>query len=348
MYPGKKFWAILLFSWCTALYAQQTTVFSDANASYKRGVDFYERGLPAQARREFQETIDLLLPVNEASAEMLRTRARLYLSKCSVEMESREGERNTLEFIRETRPDPEYKLALADLGDYYFNTGKYKEALTYFGQLPASGLQKKQSEQVYFRRGYAHFVLKQYPLAKPFFEALKNEKSSPYFAPANYYLGFCLFNEGNYNQAYQALTAIENEEAYSQELPYLQGQILFAQRRFPEVAQKLQGKANDPRVANRKEINQLVGQSLFEMGKFKEALPYLENYAAASSKLREEELYQLGFAQYQEKKYQAAILNFQPLSSANSIVGQNAMFYLANCYLQTGDKNGAFNALGSA
>lgn len=348
MYPGKTIWVVLFLSGWTALTAQQTSVFSDARASYKRGLDFYENGLPAQARREFQETIDLLLPVNEAGAEMLRTRAKLYLSKCAVEMGNRDGERKTLEFIREISPDPEYKLALADLGDYYFNNRRYEDALRYYGQLPSSGLPKKQMEQIRFRQGYTNFVQKRYPQAKPYFELLKDEKSSAYYAPANYYLAFCFFNEGSYDKAYQALTAIDNEEAYKQEMPYLQGQILFAQQRFAEVVQKLRAKANDTRVANRKEINQLVGQSLFEMRNYKEALPFLEYYAASSSKLREEELYQLGFTQYQEKKYQSAIGNFRPLSSANSIVGQNAMFYLANCYLQTGDKNGALNALGTA
>ena len=348
MYPGKKFWFILVLSGWTALYAQQTTIYSDAQEAYKRGMEFYENGLPAQARREFQETVDLLLPLNEAEAEMLRTQAKLYISKCSVDMGTRDGERKTLDFIREVRPDPEYKLALADLGDYYFNNRRYDDAIKYYGELPSSALPKRQMEQIRFRQGYANFVQKRYPQAKPHFESFKNEKSSPYFAPANYYLGFCFFNEGNYDQAYRVLTEIENEAAYKQEMPYLQGQILFAQRRFEEVVQKLASKANDTRVSNRKEINQLVGQSLFEQNKYKEALPYLEYYAASSSRLREEELYQLGFTQYQEKRYQSAIGNLRPLSSANSIIGQNAMFYLANCYLQTGDKNGALTALGSA
>lgn len=348
MYSGKIAWSLFfLLSWA-ALSAQQTSVYSDAQAAYKRGVEYYDNGLPAKARREFQQTLDLLLPVNEAEAKMLRTRAQLFIAKCSVVMEARDGEMKALEFIRNIRPDPEYKLALADLGDFYFNSRRYEEALRYYDQIPAVGLPKKQMEQIRFRQGYAHFLQKRYPQAKPNFQYLQNETSSPYFAPANYYLGFCFFQEGNYDQAYKCMAAIENDPTYKQEMPYIQGQILFAQRRFQEVVTKLRTKANDPRVANRKEINQLVGQSLFEQNNYKEALPFLEYYAANSSRLREEELYQLGFAQYQEKKYPAAIGNLRPLSGANSLIGQNAMFYLANCYLQTGDKNGALNALATA
>ncbi|MFZ4427571.1 MAG: tetratricopeptide repeat protein [Saprospiraceae bacterium] len=348
MYSGKTAWSLFFLLCWAAMGAQESSVYSDAQAAYKRGVEYYDNGLPAKARREFQQTLDLLLPVNEAEAKMLRTRAQLFIGKCSVVMKTRDGEMKALEFIRNIRPDPEYKLALADLGDHYFNSRRYDEALRYYDQIPAVGLPKKQMEQIRFRQGYAHFSQKRYPEAKGNLQALQNEPASAYFAPANYYLGFCFFQEGNYEQAYKCMTAVENDPAYKQEMPYIQGQILFAQRRFQDVVNKLRTRANDPRVSNRKEINQLVGQSLFEQGNYKEALPFLEYYAANSSRLREEELYQLGFAQYQEKKYPAAIGNLRPLSTANSLIGQNAMFYLANCYLQTGDKNGALNALATA
>ena len=74
----------------------------------------------------------------------------------------------------------------------------------------------------------------------------------------------------------------------------------------------------------------------------------MEEYNQRSSKLREEELYQLGFAQYQTGNYKNAVQSLKPLTTANSPIGQNAMFYLADCYLKLGNKLSALTSLATA
>ena len=339
---------LFLFLGSAAIQGQQTSVYTDAQKAFKQGLQFYENGLLAKAKREFQKTTDLLLPVNEAEAGMLRTQAQLYQAKCAVQLELKDGEATTLNFIRSMRPDPEYQQALVDMGDFYFNNRRYEEALDYYAEIPASGLPRDQMAQVRFRQGYAHFAKKEYTAAKSYLKDISADAESEYHAPSNYYLGVCYFYEGDYNQAYRAFSVVEKVPEYKNELPYIQAQILFAQRKFDEVIAKAGPLTNDPRASNLKEIRQIVGQAYFEKGDYKNALPHLEYYASRSSKLREEELYQVGFAQYQEKKYQEAIRNLKPLSTANSPIGQNAMFYLANCYLQLGDKNNALATLRTA
>ncbi len=340
--------SVLLLGGLLSAHAQQTSVFSEAQRAFKEGNRYFADGLLAKAKREYQKTLDLLLPVQEAEAEMLRTQARLNIAKCGVRLESKDGETTTLQVIRSLHPDPEYQQALADMGDYYFNNKRYDEALDYYAQIVSSSLPKAQMAQMKFRQGYSHFAKKEYTTAKSFFKEVNADNTSDYFAPASYYLGLCYFYEGDYERAYAALSAIEEHKDYKSEMPYIQAQILFAQRKFDEVIRKTAPVANDTRTANLREIRQLLGQSYFEKGEYQNALPHLEFYASKATKLREEELYQIGYAQYQERKYQEAIRNFKPLSSAKSPIGQNAMFYLANCFLQLGDKNSALTALNAA
>lgn len=331
-----------------SLWAQQTSVFTEAYRAFVRGDELFKDGLLAPAQIEFQKTLDLLLPVQDAEAVMLTTQARLQLAKCSVRLGAKDGEATTLQLIRSLHPDPAYQQALVDLGNFYFNNKRYEDALNYYARIPSGTLPKAQMDQVQFRQGYATFVKKQYTTAKSFFLEMASQANSEYAAPANYYLGLCYFFEADYDKAYQSFQRIENHADYKNELPYIQAQILFAQRKFDELIQKTASLVNDTRTANLKEIRQLVGQSYFEKGDYPNALPHLEFYASNASKMREEELYQVGYAQYQMKKYQDAIRNFKPLSIANTSIGQNAMFYLANCYLQLGDKNSALNALATA
>ena len=51
------------------LMAQATTVFTEANLSYKRGEDFFNKGVYGYAMTEYKHAIDLLRPANEPSWE---------------------------------------------------------------------------------------------------------------------------------------------------------------------------------------------------------------------------------------------------------------------------------------
>lgn len=338
---------LLLFA-VVQVQAQQTSVFTDANIAFKRGLDFYEQGLLGKAKREFQSTIELLRPIDEAEAELLRSKAELLQAKCAVRLELPEGEQLTLNYIREKKPDPEYDKALIDIANYYFNERKYDEALAYFEQIPNTGLSKEQLAEVRFKQGYAHFRKEDYNKAKTFFRDISRDRSSEYYMQTNYYLGLCYFFEGNYSQAVNNFNVVANDSKYNRDVPFYVAQIYFAQRQWDQLVNYLEPKIYDTRLRNRKELNQLLGQAYFEKEEYEAALPYLEEYNQKSSKLREEELYQLGYAQYKTGKYRKAIQSLKPLTTADSPIGQNAMFYLADCYLKTGNKLNALTSLAAA
>lgn len=330
------------------LPGQQTTVFTDANRAYKRGMEFYEAGVLAKAMREFQQTIELLRPLDEAEAELLRSKAELYKAKCAVRMELPQGEQLTLNYIREKKPDPEYDKALIDIANYYFDERKYDEALEYFNQIPNTGLSKTQLAEVRFKQGYAYFRKENYRQAKTYFRDISRDRNSDYYTQTNYYLGLCYFFEGNYAEAVSSFMQVSNDRKYSRDIPHYIAQIYFAQRKWDELIEYVEPKIYDNRLRNLKELNQLLGQAYFEKGDYEKALPFLEEYNQRSRKLREEELYQLGFAQYQTGDYRAAVQSLKPLTTANSPIGQNAMFYLADCYLKLNNKQNALTSLASA
>ncbi|WP_373549773.1 tetratricopeptide repeat protein [Haliscomenobacter sp.] len=338
---------LLLFCFLS-LQAQQTAVYTEANRAFKRGVTLYEQGVLAKAKREFQKAIDLSLPVNETVAEGFRTRAALYMAKCAVELRQKEGEIMTMDFIRSYRPDPEYQEALMDMGNYYFNVSDYAKALEFYNEVPTLGMSKSTLTQMRFRQGYANFASKEFNLAKSFFRDVIAEADGDYYAPANYYMGLSSFFEGDYAQAATSLQIVENNPTYRPYIPFYLTQILFAQKKYQDVIAYAEPKANDKGIRDLKEIQQLVGQSYFELGNYQRALPYLEYYQENSKKLREEELYQIGYTQYQTGNFQKAIQTLKPLSGAESPIGQNAMFYLADCYLKVNQKNNALNALAAA
>ncbi len=339
-------------------FAQQTTVFTDANLAYKRGVDFFEQGLFGKARQEFKKTIDLLRPINESEANLLKMRAELNYAKAAVQLELPDGEKLILDFIRKYSPDPVASQALIDIANYYYNAREYEKAIAYFRRVPTGGLTRDQKSEVYFRMGYAHFVRKDFSEAKSLFREVRNFENK-YFYPTNYYLGLCYFFEGNYGEAAKSFRTVEKSSRYEPHVPFYIAQILFAEAKYDELIAYATPKLKDPNVRKQTEINQLVGQAYFEKGNeekneqrkdlyYARALPFLEKYAESTSRLRQEEFYQLGYAQYRQGKYAEAIKNFKQLDGINSELGQHAMLYLGDASLRLGQKSTARSAFGSA
>jgi len=346
-----KYRSIVLLMCClfagVSLFGQQTTYYTEALKDYKAGEAFYEEGLYGKAQRSFREVLNSQLPINEPRAELLRAKAEFYYAKCAILLDDPDGEKLILEFIRTHRPDPIADQAVLEIANYYFDQRDYDQALDYFEQIPTLGITQQRRAEVRFKMGYAYFVKEDFDTAKSLFKEVEDIEGE-YYTKTNYYLGLCYFLDGDYSQAISRLRIAENDERYANHIPYYLTQIYFAERRFEELLDYAVPKLKRRGIRERKEMEQLVGQAYFEQEQYEKALPHLKYYAENSSELREEEFYQLGFTQYQTGNYREAIQSFKPLSSVNSALGQNAMFYLADCYLKDGQKANALNALAAA
>jgi len=338
---------LALYFAISALYAQSTAVFTEADLAYKRGMDFYKEGLFGKAQEEFAQTMRLLQPVNEPNASLLRTKSELHFAKSAVQLKLPDGEKLILDFIRKYKPDPMAMQALTEMAKYYYDAKEYEKAISFYDQLDWSGLSKSEREEARFRLGYSYFVTKQFAKAKTQFREIRDVRND-YYEPTNYYLGLCYFFEGNYREAISALKIAEKNNRFKDQIPYYIAQIYFAERQYDELIAYAKPYASSTAGSRSKEIQQLLGQAYFEKGDYQSALPYLEFYAERTGKLREEEFYQLGYAQYSTGNYRKAARSFEELATVNSKLGQYAMYYLGDSYLRLDQKSSARTAFASA
>ena len=328
------------------LTAQASTTFTEATLAYKRGVDLFNQSIYGLAQKEFRAAMDMLRPVNEPEWRALKTDAELYHAKCAVRLDQPEAEKMVLDFLRENSPSPVASQAALEIGDYYFNQKEYDKALSYYDLAPAGSGPAR--DEIQFKKGYSYFVTKKFPAAKTAFAGLKENTRSEWYHPANYYYGCCAFFEGKYDEAQKAFVRCEQSDKYKQQVPYYITQIYAAKKQYDQVINYAGPKAQDNSLKNRAELNQLVGQAYYERGDFKKALPYLEFAVNNGANLRPADYYQLGYTQYQNKYYKQAIENFEQLTKQDSLLGQNGLYHLGDCYIRTGNKLAAKNAFGQA
>ena len=334
----------------TALFAQATTLYTDAWRTFKLAEEDFQDNLLAKAQRQYADVIDMLLPVHQPEAQLLRQKAELMRAKISVRLGKVEGEKLILDFVRRYQPDPVANEALLEIANYYFNENDLDKAVTYYKRVPAELLTADQRAELNFRLGYASFVNKKFGEAKRYFQFSKSQPNGEFYYPTNYYLGIIYFFEGNYDAAVRQFQVAEKSNQYDDYIPYYLTQIFFAQRRYDELiayAAPLLGNTRS-RLKNEQEMSQLLGQAYFEKGDYARARPLLEEYARRNRRLQEEQLYQLGFTQYKLADYTAAANTFRELTAQNSLVGQSANYYLADLELRRNNAAAARNAFGSA
>ncbi len=332
----------------TKIFAQATTVFTEANLAYKRGMDFYDKGIYNLAMQEFYVALTQLRPAPEPEARLLRGQAELFYAKAAVRSGQPNGEQLMLDYIRRYSPDPLAGQAAIEMGDYYFNQNKLDKALEFYNALNASDLPTNQRDELYFKQGYAYFVQKKFPQAKGNFSKVKDLTNFKYYNEANYYYGMCAFFDNNLDEAVRSFQRVASSKQYAAVVPYNLVQIYAAQRDWDKVLQAGLSALEDSKIKNAKQINQLVGQAYFEKKQFEQAERFLAEGADGNANMRAEDYYQLGFAQHRNGHYDKAAVSLENLSGQNSLIGQNGMYLLGDCYLRMGNRPRAKNAFSIA
>ena len=153
---------LLLLCVVSTNYAQQTTVYTEANESFKKGKDFYDKRMYGPAEIAFNQSIDLLRRSEEHDSKLLRAQAELYVAKAEVRQEKPDGEKKMLDYIRRYSPDPSAGQAVYEMGNYYFNKKEYDKANEFYSMVNQGDLPAEQRMETRFKQGYGLFVQKKF------------------------------------------------------------------------------------------------------------------------------------------------------------------------------------------
>ncbi|MFZ1702917.1 MAG: tetratricopeptide repeat protein [Saprospiraceae bacterium] len=237
-------------------------------------------------------------------------------------------------------PDPITIPAVLNLGRYHYNKRAYKNCVEIYEKVDFDLIPFIDQVEHRFNKGYCHFVMKEFKEAKYEFESIKKDMGVYYFH-TYYYLGLSEYFLKNVDKAVQYFKIAEQNSVYKPYIPYYICQIHFNRGDWDEVITYGEQSLKALNLKNKNNIGLLVGQAYFNNQDFENALPYFEDYSGQTEQLSVEEFYQIGFTFYKNKLYNEAIPSFKAIHLEQNEFGQLANYYLADCYLKTGDNHGA-------
>lgn len=341
---NKKWLFLICFAFTASWsYAQYSYKDLDEFQKYREAVELYNKNAFSQVIPLIDEFLQDNRRIYESDFRNIKIHAELLKAQSALYNDDPDGENLLVGFIDKYQPDPQANEALYNLADHYFRSRKYDLAIKYYTRIGENSLEVGQIGEAAFKLGYSYFVKKDFEAARDAFLVGRNHRGN-YYYDLNYYYGMTSYFLEDYREAIRAWQIAQEDKTYQRLIPYYLTQIYFSEGDYQKVISYALPYAEDTGVQNQKEINQLIGQSYFELKDYKNAQRYLEEYEAHSNTMRAEDFYQLAYVQYKNGDYAKAIPNFQELSNEKNTLGQTAMYYLAESNLQTGNRASARNA----
>lgn len=237
-------------------------------------------------------------------------------------------------------------------GDYYFFHADFEHALPLYDEVQFAALTPLEAETVKYRKAYSTLRLAQYADATYLFEELVGSRE--YGDAARFYLAYIDYVNGKYVSARrgfeQYVRAVPDDIANAKKYRIPQApdascyiaQIDFAEGRYGNVvsvAPELLRRCTDAEME--KELNRIIGESLFNLKRETKAESYLQKYLKeVGTDALPTSQYMMGVIRYNQKDYAEAVEFFEPVAAGNDALGQSASLYLGQCEMKL-DEPGA-------
>jgi TolA-binding protein len=321
---------------CTLGRAQKTYSSNTLEKEYDEAFELFEREKYGAAQNAFLHIASQLKDIDSE----LRTSSEYYAALCGVYLFHDDAEFMLNRFIARHPESMKSRKAFWEMALFLYSTKKYRKAADYFSGVDLKILSEEQQSEYYFKKGYSHFMVNDFDAAKLAFYEIKDIQSD-YTSPAIYYYAYIAYSRENFETALNGFRRLEQDENFAAIVPYYILQILYKQEKYDEIIQYGPDLLEDAIPGRAAEIAKFVGDAYYQQKKYEEARFYLDLYVDESPSISREDRYQMGFMYHQLEAYEQAVPYFERVGGRQDLLGQNAHYLLADCYLKLDDKEKA-------
>jgi len=332
---------VLAFLFTTSFfYSQQTAVFTNDLAAFQDAVALYNNQQYLAAQTQFTKI------KNTTKNQSIEADCSYYIANAAIRLNQQSADALMEKFVEEYPTSTKRNSAFLEVGNYYFESGRYPQARKWFDKVEERNLSHAEKEKFYFYNGYAFFQTKRPSEAKKYLNRVANSKE--YGSQAKYYLGYMAYEGDNYEDATQLFEEVKDKERYAEDMSYYQADMNFKLGKFQEAITLGKSQYDKSSPQEKSQLSKIIGESYFNLGEYEAAIPYLKEYKGTRGKWNNTDYYQLGYAYYKQADYANAIAEFNKIITGKDAVAQNAYYHLGESYLKQNQKQQALNAFKNA
>lgn len=320
--------------------AQQSTIYTHELKDFEKGVDLYNQ-------KQYQAAQILFEKAKKENSEMeVQADCAYYIANCAIRLNQMNADVLMEDFVEDYPTSTKRNQAYSEVASYYFEQGKYAQALKWYDKVDAGNMTNAERERYNFQKGYGYFNSGDKKQAEKYLNKVVNSKE--YGSQAKYYLGYIAYDTDDYNEANQYFEQVEDNDRYKEDMSYFQADMNFKLGNFQKAIDLGLEQLPKSNAIEKSELNKIIGESYFNLKQYDKAIPYLTEYRGKKGRWNNTDFYQLGYAYYKQGDYEKAIAEFNKIVGGNDAVAQNAYYHLGESYLKTDKKQQALNAFKNA
>ncbi len=285
---------------CFFARAQQTYFLTDPQAEYKQAQEYYQKQYYSLAYPIFRELEQDQAARPQVYQSFGYENVHYYTLVCSLNQDDSTAVDPARVFIERENNAARGQMLAYHLGEYEFRHGHYDAALTLFENSGIENLDNDEIATLKFHKGYAYFIRKNFDLAKPLFDAIRQLPGNTYYVDANYYYGYICFYQRKYDDAYAAFSIAENHPKYAKIVPYYIANIYLLQNQKEKAVSYAAAKLATGNQYYDAATQAACGPWILSGKRFRKALPYLEVYVNSSKSVSRQDLFELSYCYYQD------------------------------------------------
>lgn len=317
------------------------------SAVYTSDLQDYQKALTLYNNKQYHAAQSLFDNVKDSTDDItIQSDCAYYIANCAVRLNQNNADDLITEFVEDYPTSTKRNTAFLDVADYYFDNGKYAYARKWYEKLDEGSIARSEKERFNFNYGYALYSTKDEKKATKYLNRVVNSKE--YGSQAKYYIGFLAYQGDDYDTANEYFDQVSDNEKYKEKLSYYQADLNFKLGKFDKAIELAEAQLPRSNAAEKSELSKIIGESYFNLEKYKEAIPYLKAYKGKKRKWSNTDYYQLGYAYYKQNDFESAISEFNKIIGGQNSVAQNAYYHLGESYINLDKKQEALNAFRNA
>jgi TolA-binding protein len=332
-----------LFALTAELFPQTGEMAGEISSLYNRGMELFAKEKYVAAIKCF----DSFLADRELPDGQRREDAAYYSAVSSMKLFNPDAEFRMISFINNYPGSYRIYDAWVALGDYFYQNKNYRKASTCYDKVNRAELVKDNLPSFCFKNGYSHLMRGDKKIAMLMFSEIK-DVDTDYTSPALYYFSHLAYEDKMYETALEGFLRLKEDETFGPVVPFYIVQILYLKKDYDGILTLAPGLLKSAGQQRAVELYRFIGDAYYNKGNYREAISYLEKYAAGAKASAREDRYQLGYCYYKTGEADKAIAVFLELTAASDVLSQNIWCLLGDSYLKKGDKKRARFAFGQA
>lgn len=314
---------LLLYAFGSA--AQSPKFDTDDTEDFRDALELYDKKKYTAAQRKFAEYVRL------GSDEDKQIQAAYYQAVCALFLKQANAEDLILYFLEEHPAHPIAKNAYFDLGNYYFEKEKFKQATRYLNKCTVPRPSTQRDIEITYKLAYSYFFDKKYTRAKPLFDKIKNG-THKYVSLASYYAGYIGYLNKSFDVAIADLKRAAEDKQFKAEVETLIPSIYYKQGEYEKVKEIVQEYESSGRGMS-PGLSLLAGEIYYREKDYDKAGAFLENYVKKDRNAERGVYYRLGISKLRAQDRQAAINYLGKAADGEDALAQAAAYHLGIAYI---------------